>query len=382
MAADFLFTPEHEAYRERVRAFVRREIAPRSREWDERGELPREALQLLGGAGLLGILQPASLGGEERDYRSLGIAIEEIAAADISCAEITWIQNTIGRFFPGWGDDTLRAVVRGEVAIAVATSEEEAGSDVSAMQTSARLEGDEYVIDGTKIHVSLTPGADVVAVSCRMPEVAGKRPIGMLRVPTHASGVTISRMEQMGARAHSLGVMALKAVRVPRSALMGDEGGGKALMYARYNVSRCLSPLAALGAAGDVLRQTMDFAKRKVVFGRPIAQNQAVSFPLVEHQTRIEAARLLAYKALWINDQGADASTDAAMAKWFGITAGIDAIKECLPIWGANGYLREYPIEQKLRDVLSLQFTGGTINIMKVLLVRDLLGNDYAGLRG
>lgn len=375
------FTPRHEQYRERVRAFARGELAPRSRKWDARGELPREALRLLGEAGLLAILQPAEIGGEARDYLSLGIAIEEIAAADVSCAEIAWIQNTIGRFFPGWGDETLRAVARGESVIALATSEENAGSDVSAMTTAARLEGDEYVVDGTKIHVSLTPGANVLAVSCRMPEANGKRSIGMLRVPADAPGVTVERMEQMGVRAHSLGVVRLQDVRVPRDAIMGEEGAGKALMYARYNVSRCLSPLAALGAAGEVLRQTMEFARKKVVFGRAIAQNQAVSFPLVEHQTRVEAGRLLAYKALWMNDQGLDASVDAAMAKWFGITAGIDAIKDCLPMWGANGYLTEYPIEQKLRDVLSLQFTGGTINIMKILLVRQLMGSDYAGLR-
>ncbi|HVZ42345.1 MAG TPA: acyl-CoA dehydrogenase family protein [Ramlibacter sp.] len=381
MPDHFLFTPGHEAYRARVREFARTELAPRSSEWDRAAVLPREALRLLGDHGLLGIVAPRSRGGEERDYVSLGIAIEEIAAADVSCAQIAWIQNTIGHFFPGWGEDTLRAVQRGEAAIALATSEEDAGSDVSAMKTTATLDGDEYVIDGSKIHVSLTPGASVLAVSCRMPAPDGRRAIGMLRVPADAPGVTIAPMEQMGARAHSLGAVRLDRVRVPCTATLGAQNEGKALMYARYNVSRCLSPLAALGAAGDVLRRTMDFARGKVVFGRPIAMNQSVSFPLVEHQAKVEAGRLLCYRALWMNDQGLDASTEAAMAKWFGIGAGIDAVKDCLPLWGANGYLKEFPIEQKLRDVLSLNFTGGTLNIMRVLLVRQLLGADFAGLR-
>ena len=109
--------------------------------------------------------------------------------------------------------------------------------------------------------------------------------------------------------------------------------------------------------------------------------NQSISFALVEHQTRIEAGRLMAYRALWMNDTGQDASTDAAMAKWFGITSSIQAITECLPMFGANGYLKQWPVEQRLRDVMSLQFTGGTVNIMKVLLVRQLLGNEFAGLR-
>lgn len=381
MSGSFMFTPQQEAFRLQVRAFAQRELAPRSGDWDRRAELPREALLLLGGAGLLGITGRRELGGQALDYMSLGIAVEEIAAADISCAEICWIQNTISQFFPGWGDDTLRAMYRGDVAIGLATSEENAGSDVSAMVTSATLEDDDYVIDGTKIHVSLTPGADVLAVSARMPATNGRQQIGMLRVPTDLPGVRITRMEQMGARAHSLGVVNLDRVRVPRTSLLGGEAAGKALMFARYNVSRCLSPLTALGAAGEVVRQTMDFARTKVVFGRPIATNQSVSFPLVEHQTRIEAGRLLAYRALWMNDAGQDASVEAAMAKWFGITCGIQAITDCLPLWGANGYLQDYPIEQRLRDVMSLQFTGGTINIMKVLLVRQLLGNEFAGIR-
>ena len=378
---DPIFTPAHKAFRARARAFAEHELSPRSREWDRTATLPREALRLMAGAGLLNILGPKSLGGQALDYVSLGIAIEEIAACDISCAQIAWIQNTLSHFFPGWGDDTLRALYRGETAIGLAMSEENAGSDVSAIKTRAIQDGDHFVLNGTKIHVSITPGADLLAVSCKMRSAAGKEVIGMLRVPTNAPGVKTSQMPQMGSKAHSLGIVEFNNVRVPLDALLGGEGGGKALMYARFNVSRCLSPLAALGAAGAVVRQTMKFAREKIVFGRPIATNQSVSFPLVEHLTRIEAGRLMAYRALWMNDQGQDASTDAAMAKWFGITSGIQAISDCLPIYGANGYLADGPVEQRLRDVISLQFTGGTINIMKVLLVRQLMGDEFAGLR-
>lgn len=375
------FSAEHEAFRREVRRFAEVELRPRSKQWDEDAKLPREAVRLLGGAGLLNILGSKSLGGQNRDYVSLGIAVEEVAAADISCAQIVWIQNTIGHFFPGWGDDTLLAMRRGDAVLGLAMSEEDAGSDVSAIRTEAVVDGDDYVINGTKIHVSMTPGADVLAVSCKMPAQDGKAPIGMLRIPTTTPGVVSEIMEQMGARAHSLGIVRLQNVRVPKLALMGGEGQGKALMYARFNVSRCMSPLAALGAAGAVVRETIAFVREKVIFGKPIAVNQSISFPLVEHQTRIEAGRLLAYRALWMNDAGEDASTEAAMAKWFGITTGIQAINDCLPMFGANGYLKTWPVEQRLRDVMSLQFTGGTINIMKVLLVRQLIGAEFAGLR-
>jgi cyclohexanecarboxyl-CoA dehydrogenase len=381
MAAMLPFSAEHEALRHRVREFAAAELRPRSRQWDEDAKLPREAVRLLGGAGLLSLLGARSLGGRELDYVSLGIAVEEVAAADISCAQIVWIQNTIGHFFPGWGDETLLAMRRGEAVLGLAMSEEGAGSDVSAIQTEAVADGDDYIVNGSKIHVSMMPGADVLAVSCKMPAAGGKPAIGMLRVPTTAPGVRSEIMEQMGARAHSLGAVRFENVRVPRSALMGGEGQGKALMYARFNVSRCMSPLAALGAAGAVVKAAIESARGKVIFGKPIAVNQSISFPLVEHQTRIEAGRLLAYRALWMNDAGEDASTEAAMAKWFGITISIQAISDCLPMFGANGYLKDWPVEQRLRDVMSLQFTGGTINIMKVLLVRQLIGAEFAGLR-
>ena len=151
-------------------------------------------------------------------------------------------------------------------------------------------------------------------------------------------------MEQLGVRAHRLGVVELDAVRVPKAHTLGGGGQGKAAMNARFNVSRCLSPLAAIGAAQATLEQTIAYAKEKVVFGRAIASNQAVSFPLVEHWTRLEAAKLLAFRALWRNDRGEDASSDAAMAKWFGIRSAIDAVSECLSAHGANGYLTGLPL--------------------------------------
>ncbi len=382
MAFDLSFSPGHDALRARVRDFAARELRPRSREWDEFGELPRDAVRRMGEEGILGIVGPRALGGQDADYLSLGICIEELAAADISCALIAWQQATHTRFLPGWGDDTVRAVLAGEQLVALATSEENAGSDVSAIATQAALDGDGYVINGRKVHVSIMPGADVLAVSAKLPAAEGARPqIVLFRVPTTAPGVSSTLMEQMGARAHRLGIVDFKDVRVPAAAMMGDPGQGKAIMYARYNVSRCLSPLAALGAARAVVDETIRFAKSRIVFGRPIAANQSISFPLVEHSAKIEAARLLAYRALAANDAGRDAGTDAAMAKWFGISTGVQVIQDCLQMYGANGYLKDFAVEQRLRDVHAFLFTGGTLNVMKLILVRQLIGAEFAGLR-
>ena len=382
MALDFTFSPEHEAWRAHVRDFAQRELAPQSRRWDEEARLPRDAIRMMARAGVLGVIGDKALGGQGRDYVSLGITIEELARADVSSALIAWQQATHAHFFPGWGQDTVRAVYAGECVIALATSEENAGSDLSAVEVSAVQDGDHYLINGTKIHVSTVPGADILAVSAKIPAPdGGKSKMVLLRVPTSLPGISTSVMEQMGARAHMLGEVKFDNVRVPLDATLGDAGAGKSIMYARFNVSRCLSPLAALGAAAAVLEETTDFAKKRIVFGRPIAMNQSISFPLVEHHAKVEAGRLLAYRALVANDRGEDATADAAMAKYFGISTGVAVIQDCLQMFGANGYLKDNGIEQRLRDVYSFLFTGGTLNIMKLILVRHLLGAEYAGLR-
>jgi len=164
--------------------------------------------------------------------------------------------------------------------------------------------------------------------------------------------------------------------------VLGGKGEGKAVLYARWNVSRCLSALNALGAAQQVLDDTIAFVKRKRVYDRPIGQFQAISFPLVEHATRVEGCRLLAYKGLWMNTRGENAARVAGMAKWSSITFAVQTIYDCLQMHGASGYLKDLDIERRYRDVIGLTFTGGTINVMKLIVVRELLGKEFMGIAG
>ncbi|WP_373086586.1 acyl-CoA dehydrogenase family protein [Sneathiella sp.] len=374
------FTEDHERYRAYVREFAKKEIAPYSSKWDQENRIPWEAVKKMGDAGLLGVIAPREMGGQARDHVCLGITIEELARADISCAIICWLQASIGTLMPGWGAETVRAVNAGETMVALAMSEQDSGSDVGNTSTFAKKAGDEYVINGTKIHVSLVPGAQVMAVTAKTESEDGKTKISMFRVDSDLPGINVSSMDQMGARAHQLGRVVFEHVRVPASAMMGDDGGGRRALNVRFNVSRCLSPLAAIGAAQAVLEETIEYTKNRIVFDRPIATNQAVSFPLVEHWTRIEAARLMAYRALSMSSLGQSSMREAAMAKWFGISSAKAAISDCLQLHGADGYLIDYPHEQRVRDVTALSFTGGTINIMKVLLVRELFGREFSGL--
>lgn len=382
MALDFTFTPEQEEFRTFVRDLAQREILPYVREWDEKEVMPWHAIRKLGEERLFGICAPKRLGGHEKDYISLGIAVEEVGRVDTSCAMILSMQNTLSTLIPGWGDETVSDVIRGRQLLCIATSETDAGSDVSNMTTVARLEGDQFVINGQKIHVSLMPGATVMGVTAKVKQDDGKERIYFLRVPSEAPGVSCTLMPEMGVRSHQLGVVNFKDVRIPADHVLGGKGEAKAVLYARWNVSRCLSALNALGAAQQVLDDTIEFVKRKRVYDRPIGQFQAISFPLVEHYTRVESVRLLAYKGLWMNTRGENAARVAGMAKWSGITFSHQAIFDCLQMHGAAGYLKDLDIERRYRDVIGLTFTGGTINVMKLIVVGQLLGREFMGISG
>lgn len=383
MSLDFSFSPEHQQFREYVREFAQREIAPYVKEWDVVEQLPtHDIIPKMGAAGLIGITGPKHLGGQEKDYISLGIAIEELGRVDTSCAMICSVNNTMSTLIPGWGDEIVRGVFRGEKLLSIATSEDNSGSDVANLETTATIEGGEFVIKGKKIHVSIMPGAHYMGVTAWVKWDGDSKPrITFIKVPSNAPGVSCEPMEEMGCRGHQLGIVHFDNVRVPVTDVLGGKGEGKQILYARWGVSRCLSALNAVGAAQQVLDDTIAFVKKKIVYGRPIAIYQGVSFPLIEHYTKIQACRLMAYKGLWMSIAGENPKMQATMAKFSSVTAAMESIQACLQMYGAAGYLKDLPVERRLRDVMALLFTGGTINIMKVIVIQELLGKEFAGLR-
>jgi cyclohexanecarboxyl-CoA dehydrogenase len=384
MSLDFSFTPEQEQFRAHVRDFAQREVAPYVKEWDDVEQLPTHGIiPKMGAAGLIGVAAPKEMGGHGKDYIALGICIEELGRVDTSVALICSVNNTMATLIPGWGDDVVRRVFRGENLLSIATSEEDAGSDVTNMQTQATVDGDDFIINGRKIHVSLMPGADYMGVTAWVKGDGSNKPrIAFIKVPAASPGISCEQMEEMGCRGHQLGIVHFKDVRVPQSSVLGSKTEGKKLLYARWGVSRCLSALNAVGAAQQVLDETVDFVKKKIVYGRPIGMYQGVSFPLIEHYTRIQACRLMAYKGLWMGMVGQNPAMQATMAKWYSVTSAVEAIQACLQMYGANGYLKSYSVERRLRDVMALLFTGGTINIMKIIALKELLGKEFAAIRG
>lgn len=374
----FQFPREVEDLRGMVRAFVEEEVRPRAAYWDEHEEFPLDVLKKMASLGLLGIIAPRNLGGLGLSNVCLGVAVEEIAKADLSCAIICSMQNTLSNLLAGWGDELRSSVNRGTDFVALATSEPDSGSDVSQIRTTARKDGDYIVINGRKRHVSLIPGATVMAVSATLEIAPGHHATTLIKVETHRDGVSSTPIRELGQRAHQLSEIELRDVRVPVSHIMGEEGKGMEMNFARWNVSRSVSALISLGTAQGALDLAIEYAKKRVVFGKPIAKFEAVQFPLVEHYAKVEAGRLLAYRALWAQDNGIPTAKEASMAKLYGAKTAFEACDAALQVHGADGYTRELPLERMLRDTRGMYFSGGTPQIHSINIGRELFGKGFA----
>ncbi|MFH1349392.1 MAG: acyl-CoA dehydrogenase family protein [Pseudomonadota bacterium] len=375
---DFNFSSEQEKIRLEVREFARTELAPHSAEWDREDRFPWEAVKLMGERGYMGTLFPKRLGGHERSHVELGITVEELARGDSTCAFIVAAQNGWGQEPVKWGDDFLRDVIKGNKVFAIGSTEPGMGSDSTAPRTTATLEGDTYVIRGVKAYISFAPVATMMGCTCRtLPDSVGMTGISYLKVPMDAPGVKVTTMPEMGMKAHTLGRIELANVRIPRSELLLPEHKGMYQVFAKWNLMRLLNTINPLGAALQSLEETMEYVKSRKAFGRPIAQNEAVQFKIVDDYISIEAGRMLVYRALSLMDENKPAAKEAAMAKAFGTVAAFRAVDNCLQNGGAFAYTSLSPIEQRFRDIRSWQLANGSVEMMKAIVGAELLGREY-----
>ena len=379
---DFELSEEQLKLSSEVRKFAREELAPYSAEWDREEKFPWQAVKSLGEKGYMGTLFPKSLGGQGRSHVELGIVVEALARGDMSCAFIVSAQNGWGQEPVHWGDDFLREVVKGNEVFAIGSTEPGMGSDSTAPMSSANLEGDIYVVRGVKKYISFAPVAKYMGCTCRtLPDSEGMKGISYLRIPLDAPGVTVSSISEMGMRGHTLGRIELSNVRIPRSDLLLPEHKGMYQVFEKWNLMRLLNTINPLGAALQSLEETMEYVKSRHAFGRPIAQNQAVQFKIVDDYINLEAARMLVYRALLMLDRKEPAAKEAAMAKAFGTVVAFHAVDNCMQNHGAYGYTSETPIEQRFRDIRCWQLGNGSVEMMKAIVGTQILGRDYQAYR-
>jgi cyclohexanecarboxyl-CoA dehydrogenase len=374
------FTPEQDELIRTLRAFARKELAPRSAHWDRTGEFPWEAWRQMGELGLLGLRTPAAYGGQESDLLTFGLAMEEIARGDFACTYGLQLAGLAGEILGRNGTEEIKtrwlpSTAQGETVIALALTEPSVGSDAANLACRAERQGDEYVITGEKSGISLAMVAHAAILFARTAKTRARGVTAFL-VPLDLPGVSRSPLRDMGTRAVGRAVLSFDHVRIPLSHRLGAEGTGFHQVMQGFDYNRVGIALACLGVAQVSLEETMAYVKSRQAFGRSLATFEGVSFPIAEAATHVDACRLLCHRALWLADHGQPYTKESAMTKWWAPRLSVDTIHQCLRLHGHYGYTDELPFEQRMRDVIGLEIGDGTAEVMKVIVARELMGRE------
>ncbi|MGH8011886.1 MAG: acyl-CoA dehydrogenase family protein [Candidatus Binataceae bacterium] len=362
-----------------ARKFSENEIIPRAREYDERERFPRDICERAFNAGLINFGVPRELGGpglgildtciiqEELNYGCSGIS-NSISANDL---------GTLPLLIAGNNDQKrtyLGALTEQLTFCAFAITEPGAGSDVAAMSTTYRREGDSFVLNGTKHFISNGSVADWLVTFATSDKRLKHKGISCFVFPADLAGITRNRMHgKLGQRAADTGEIVYDEVHVPSNALVGEEGEGFKYAMATFDHSRPEIGAIASGVAQRALDECVKYSRQRSAFGQPIANFQAIQFMLADMAVGIEAMRLLTYKSAWMVDQGEAPNVIASYAKAFGADACMKITTDAVQLFGGYGYMREYPVEKLMRDAKLLQIYEGTSQIQRVVIARDLL---------
>jgi alkylation response protein AidB-like acyl-CoA dehydrogenase len=377
---DFAFTETHEMIRETARKFAETKVAPGTIERDEREEFPREIVKELGELGFMGMMVPEEWGGAGLDTLSYVIAMEEISRVDASVGVIMSVNNSL----VCWGIDKsgsndqkeryLRDLAAGKKLGAFALSEPEAGSDASNQRTTARLDGDAYVLNGTKNWITNGSTADLVLVMAATDKTKGSKGISTFIVEKNTPGFAVAKKERkLGIRSSDTVSLSFTDCRVPAANRIGPEGEGFKFAMKTLEGGRIGIAAQALGIAAGCLDASIRYARERKAFDRPIAELQAIQFKIADMATNVDAARMLVYKAAGLKDTGAPFGADAAMAKLFASKIAVQAALEAIQIHGGYGYVREYLVERYLRDAKITEIYEGTSEIQRIVIARSLL---------
>ena len=373
------YTEEQEAIRRTVRDFTRKEIAPGAAERDETSQFDYDLYKRLCGLGLAGMVFPAEFGGTDTDTLSFCLALEEISRADMSLALTLWVgvQGAQSMTHAGeekvaaWRNRYILPTVAGEVLSAGAITKPDAGSDTAALRTRAVLEGNDWVLNGSKIFIS-NAGLENCAfamVLCRTDEG-----FGIVIVPTGTPGYTISPpLRKMGLRSSDTRELSFDDCRVPAINLLGGRGSGRqAIVAGGFYITRLYLASQAIGLAAECLDVSLAHAKSRIAFKRPIARFQYIQGMIVDMALEIEAGRLLRDKACMMHDARQYYAKEAAMTKLFCTEAAKRAADHAVQIFGGLGYMEETPVSRYYRDIRAATIAEGTSEVQKYIIAREL----------
>ncbi len=366
------FTPEHEQIADTVRKFVAKEINPFVPEWEAAGMFPAHALfKKMGDLGLLGIKYPAEYGGMGLDF-SYSMVMAE-ALGDCNCGGVPMaigVQTdmctpALARF----GSEELRREflapsIAGDMVGCIGVSEVGGGSDVAALKTTARKDGDDYVINGSKMWITNGMQADWCCLLANTSEGPVHKNKSLIIVPMDAAGITRQKIEKIGMHSSDTAQLFFDNVRVPRRNLVGQEGIGFMLQMLQFQEERLYGAAGTLRSLDRLIDQTIEYTRQRQTFGRPILENQVVHFRLAELRTEVEALRSLTYRAVESYISGKDVTRLASMAKLKAGRLSREVADSCLQYWGGMGFTADNPISQAYRDSRLISIGGGADEIM------------------
>jgi alkylation response protein AidB-like acyl-CoA dehydrogenase len=378
---DFDFDEHHRLLRQSVREFARAEIAPNAQRWDREERFPTELVPKLASMGLLGIRIPEEYGGSGMDTQAYALCVEEIARVDGSTALTVASHNGLGTgHLLAFGSEEqkrkyLPAAASGRWLAAWALTEPGSGSDSAALRTTARRDGDDWVLDGTKAFITQGSVGGFCVILARTDAKAPKQQgITAFVVEQGTPGFTASRhLLKLGCRSSDTAELVLENVRIPEAQRVGEVGRGFADTMRILDRGRISIAAMALGLGYGALEKAVNYAKERHAFGRPIAEFQAIQFSLADAKTELDAAALLVYRAAWLADKGEPHSRDAAMAKLFASEAATRACNTAVQVHGGYGYVREFDVERHLRDAKLCEIGEGTSEVQRMVIAKHVL---------
>jgi butyryl-CoA dehydrogenase len=377
---DFELSEEQELLRRTARDFATAEVLPRAAEIDREHRHPVELVKRMGELGLLGMVVPDELGGAGMDNVCYALAMEEVSRACASTGVIMSVQNSlvidpISRY----GTEAqkkrwLPPLASGKILGCFALSEPEAGSDAAAQTTTARRDGDDWILSGTKNWITNGPVADVCVMMAMNDRDKGHRGISAFIVPMDTEGVrTGPPDDKLGIRGSKSCQIFLDEARLPGDALLSAEGKGFQVAMSTLDGGRIGIAAQALGIARACLEDSLEYAMQRRTFGVAIAEHQSIQWKLADMSTEIDAARLLIWRAAYLKDRGEPYGQAAAMAKLYASDVANRAAREAIQIFGGNGYVTEFPVERHFRDAKITEIYEGTSEIQRLVIANSLM---------
>jgi alkylation response protein AidB-like acyl-CoA dehydrogenase len=379
ISMEFKLTEQHNILRRTVREFAEKEIRPIARQYDESQEFPWETVKKMAGMGLMGIIFPPEYGGAGMDYISYAIGVEEIsrvcgAHGITMAAHNSLCSNNI--YIAGNEEQKQKYLVplaRGEKLGAWGLTEPNAGSDAGGTQTTAVKDGNEWILNGTKNFITNGGVGEISVIIAITDKSKGKKGISAFIVEKDTDGFKVGLKEdKLGLRSSDTTELILEDCRIPEENLLGEEGYGFINSLKVLDGGRISIASLALGLAQGAFDLSLEYAKSREQFGKPIGKFQAIQWMLADMATEIDAARLLTYRSCWLKDQGEKTTIESAMAKMYASEVGMRTATKAIQIHGGYGYTKEYAVERIFRDVKLCEIGEGTSEIQRLIISREL----------